>query len=240
MAQYYLAHHGVKGQQWGVKHGPPYPIDWAKGRVTIRKGTSIKRLSGYDESMAKGHAYVNYNKSDITRYKGFFAVSLKNRYGRKTPIYEVSLEAAEDLISPSRKERIDTFIDLYKKDARIGKELGSYHKDDWHHFTPLPRKYYEKKLSSLKDDEIRTKGWDQFRRSLGGNKYLQSEYFKALAKKGYNFCYDDEDGGVYGKEPSIVFDREKSLNYKGQTKLNDKDIYKTWRKYGSKIRKDKG
>ena len=23
----YLAHHGIKGQQWGVKHGPPYPLD---------------------------------------------------------------------------------------------------------------------------------------------------------------------------------------------------------------------
>ena len=22
----YLAHHGVKGQKWGVKHGPPYPL----------------------------------------------------------------------------------------------------------------------------------------------------------------------------------------------------------------------
>lgn len=23
----YLAHHGVEGQKWGVKHGPPYPIN---------------------------------------------------------------------------------------------------------------------------------------------------------------------------------------------------------------------
>ena len=22
----YLAHHGIKGQKWGVKNGPPYPI----------------------------------------------------------------------------------------------------------------------------------------------------------------------------------------------------------------------
>jgi hypothetical protein len=232
-----IYHHGVKGQQWGVKHGPPYPIDKSKSRVTIKKGTAIKRLSGRDESIATGHAYVNYNKSDIKRYKGFFAVSLKNRYGRKAPIYEVSLEAAEDLVSPSKKERVETFIDLYKNDVRIGQELGSYHKDDWHHFTPLPKKYYEKKLSSLKEDELRTKGWDHFRKALGGNQYIQGKYFEALAKKGYNFCYDDEDGGVYGKEPSIIFDRTKSLNYKGQTKLDDKEIYKTWRKYGSKLRK---
>ena len=23
----YLAHHGRKGQQWGVTNGPPYPLD---------------------------------------------------------------------------------------------------------------------------------------------------------------------------------------------------------------------
>ena len=23
----YLAHHGVKGQQWGLRNGPPYPIE---------------------------------------------------------------------------------------------------------------------------------------------------------------------------------------------------------------------
>lgn len=25
--QSYLAHHGIKGQKWGVKNGPPYPLD---------------------------------------------------------------------------------------------------------------------------------------------------------------------------------------------------------------------
>lgn len=24
---YYLAHHGIKGQKWGIQNGPPYPLD---------------------------------------------------------------------------------------------------------------------------------------------------------------------------------------------------------------------
>ena len=24
---YYLKHHGIKGQKWGIQNGPPYPLD---------------------------------------------------------------------------------------------------------------------------------------------------------------------------------------------------------------------
>ena len=30
-----LAHHGIKGQKWGVKNGPPYPLDKAEKHDTI-------------------------------------------------------------------------------------------------------------------------------------------------------------------------------------------------------------
>ena len=33
----YLAHHGIKGQKWGVRRGPPYPIDSGKAPNRKRK-----------------------------------------------------------------------------------------------------------------------------------------------------------------------------------------------------------
>ena len=44
-----VAHHGVDGQKWGVKNGPPYPIDGGKhssgsssnGSITTKKTTII-------------------------------------------------------------------------------------------------------------------------------------------------------------------------------------------------------
>lgn len=32
-----LCHHGIKGQKWGVRNGPPYPIDKSSKRGTIVK-----------------------------------------------------------------------------------------------------------------------------------------------------------------------------------------------------------
>lgn len=66
MNNYELYHYGVKGMQWGVRR------DRKTGKVTIKKGTKINRLSVYDERAAKGHAYVTYLNSDTKHYKGFF------------------------------------------------------------------------------------------------------------------------------------------------------------------------
>ena len=36
LKKYYLAHHGIPGQKWGQRHGPPYPLDSEVSR-SIRK-----------------------------------------------------------------------------------------------------------------------------------------------------------------------------------------------------------
>lgn len=46
----YLSHHGIKGQKWGVEHGPPYPV--RRGAGGAPKKTSIVK-SRLSEAMAK-------------------------------------------------------------------------------------------------------------------------------------------------------------------------------------------
>lgn len=36
----YLCHHGIEGQKWGVKHGPPYPLD-----DSVSTGNKLKKRS---------------------------------------------------------------------------------------------------------------------------------------------------------------------------------------------------
>ena len=232
MVNNFLAHHGVKGMQWGVRNGPPYPINQSDHPVFIKKGTKFKRLSIYDESGSSGHAYVNYLKSDSRRYEGFFGARLK-ALNRGTKVYSVELEAKKDLFSPSKQERVKTFIELYKKDPRLRKELGAYHKEDYHDFTPLPKSFYEQEYSNLSEDAMKTKGYETFVRAVGGNEYVRNAYFKRLTEKGYHFVTDDMDAGVFGKAPSIIFDRNDSVRYKGQRELSNDRIQSTWKREGT-------
>lgn len=226
-----LYHHGIKGQQWGVRNGPPYPIE-QDHKTIIKKGTKFHRLSIRDESEAKGHAYVTYLKGDTEHYKGFFSLRLKKNSGKGANVQTITMEAKKDLISPSKKERVDTFVSLYKKDPVLRKELGDYYKEDWHNVTPLPKKFYEWKISNLKGSDITKKGYNTFIRSIGGNEYIRSKYFKELSRKGYSFVTDDMDAGRFGKAPSIIFEREKSVEYKGQKNVSMKEAFDILKRRG--------
>ena len=43
MEHLYLIHHGIKGQEWGVQNGPPYPLDRKSQKVKKYAEKQIKR-----------------------------------------------------------------------------------------------------------------------------------------------------------------------------------------------------
>ena len=235
----HLEHHGIKGQQWGVHNGPPYPIQPGHG-VKIDKGVKFKRLTVNDEAVAKGHAYVTYLKEDQARYKGFFSVILKASHPGAT-VFEISVSAAKDLISPSQKQRIDTFMKLYQNNkVEIGRELGAYHKRTERNagLRFLPKWYYEKKYSDLEGDEVVKKGYRTFVKAIGGNEKIRNMYFDEFRKNGFDFIRDDQDSGRRGISPSIVMDREKNLRYEGRKKVSADDVVKAYGKYGGFVSKN--
>ena len=46
--QNYLSHHGILGQKWGKKNGPPYPLDSKTAERVKSKAKVIKRNTVYD------------------------------------------------------------------------------------------------------------------------------------------------------------------------------------------------
>ena len=93
----YLYHHGIKGQKWGKRNGPPYPLDDTKGLNDILR--SVKDIS-YDntEHGLKSHAKVLADKTgnchDQTKFiidllrangenpKGFFVMEVNPKTGQ--------------------------------------------------------------------------------------------------------------------------------------------------------------
>ena len=60
------------------------------------------------------------------------------------------------------------------------------------------------------------------------NRKTSEKYFNELIKKGYDFVMDDMDGQYmlkYGREPSIIFDRE-NMQYEGRQEVKWKEIKK--------------
>ena len=52
----FLSHHGIKGQRWGVKNGPPYPLkakDHSKSEQSAGWRSSLKGSSKSKSSVKK-------------------------------------------------------------------------------------------------------------------------------------------------------------------------------------------
>lgn len=93
----YLEHHGILGQKWGIRNGPPYPL--SGGRYTAvekrkiyterKKGNNIYNKKHFDETISKGTEistlsynrdrtketdmfYATYNEFDKNQYRAMF------------------------------------------------------------------------------------------------------------------------------------------------------------------------
>lgn len=69
---YYLAHHGIKEQQWGVRRGPPYPLSrTSDGRINALKQENRKNRST--------QSYGGLRLSKMTHYDGDDDVKVKRQ-----------------------------------------------------------------------------------------------------------------------------------------------------------------
>lgn len=131
--QRYLAHHGIRGQKWGHKSGPPYPLDasdhsasekkagWRKSLegASDEKKAKIyqKRLNKIDKSVAKDRVKIiearNRFRNDLDRSTKAKTDEKKDRLARQ----------ADDRYFKSTEKSVKRLQDAQRETDRIIKEL---------------------------------------------------------------------------------------------------------------------
>ena len=215
----YISHHGIKGQKWGVRNGPPYPIE---DRV-LKKGTklnsvsTILSISAYKNSGRPMYTYRPDDEWDSAIYKGPFSI-YKIRCGAKW-LVEHQYETVSDLTMPTKKDRISEFkalpIKSLVKDLKKTRDLLI----EYHVGTPQQEKEYtELNLDNLKNGTATEKEWKTayyiFNHSMEAVYRYKStrEYLKQMSKK-YGAMVDDNNQGVYNNahDPIIIFKANRVL-----------------------------
>ena len=87
-----LCHHGIKGQTWGVRNGPPYPLD-SQGKKDFAKNKKIK-MTADDKKNLKGSRRTVEN----TAWNLYKNQRLAKTLGKKSDkLYEKSTKSEKHL-----------------------------------------------------------------------------------------------------------------------------------------------
>lgn len=245
----YLSHHGIEGQQWGVRHGPPYPLQKDNYSTTIKAGHKIQRVSHVVENddSRSGSMYFTFDKRDQQRYEKVFGTYLKFRDTKLKDINVNTFENIVDLKAPSLETAYNEFSNLWDNDPQFRSKLGEYYKYDKKNVgTILPKSFYSDRYRNNPDSYDKSKIYNNvFVRSLGSDDaYVRNKYFDSLSKKGYNFVIDRQDQlNNMGYYPAIMFDRGNKVKFvdsrKAETfKINDKLDMKKLKNITKKPNKD--
>lgn len=201
-----------------MKSSQQYNEEWYNhldtGKKYIKKGKTLNRVvRGVDERALEGRLYVATRKDDSEMYKATIPyVQKKGSAGKKKyhSVYQVSMETKKKLSLPSEKERVDTFIEtLQTKDGR-----------QW-----LKDNGYRGEINELNAKETGLKYYKRFNKYAGNQAVkFNDTYFNAVKNKGYDAILDDNDAGVWSKEPTILLSPKSTVKITKVRQLSADEI----------------
>ena len=156
---YELYHHGIKGQKWGVRNGPPYPLHDGDHSASEKKAASD------DKSKATGNSAGTDNKSVVSKMRlrsNKPKVLAKDEYKK---LSEDELQNYVDDITADILSRYKEYnLDANRKVKEIDKRKSKYDYDS-DEYKELTKQYFvlwDERLQWFKknvEDEIKKRGF---------------------------------------------------------------------------------
>lgn len=135
-AAVYLSHHGIKGQKWGVRNGPPYPLDAAtSARVKAGAKSGGEHVQGGMELALTGGLLMAPVVATV--FKSVHEHMKAKREHNKMAKKMQELSNAEPYKDERENEELDPETGLYLKnremsiDEDVDRVNPSYGKDDY-------------------------------------------------------------------------------------------------------------
>lgn len=187
-----------------------------KGCV-LEKGTHIYRTTGNAHEKNQGSMFASFSESDRDFYNQRLMVNMVNP---KADAFDMTMRLTQDLVIPSQKERVDSFIKYMSTGDNVVK-INEYLKDV---FSDNPDLY----IKATNDINKNFMGYLTFCVATSGvnrttaksetlaktSEDIRNEYYSILKRKGYNATVDELDAmnRFAGNNPVIVFNRENTVD----------------------------
>lgn len=111
----YFEHHGILGQKWGKKNGPPYPLDYSKLSAEERAKDKQRAI---DEGDVESVAYKK-NKNYFTNQE---INDVINRYQLNARISQLNAESQK---AKAGKSKVDQFLSTMDTVQNVGNKLAN-------------------------------------------------------------------------------------------------------------------
>lgn len=227
MSQYdKLWHHGIKGQKWGVRRGPPYPIE----DRTLHKGQKLNSVSFFKDSETYRsiprwmYTYRPDDEWDNKVYKGPFLLYKREVTGGQYVVFEHQYEVVKDLRMPTSKERIDEFVKLYSDSkSMVVKDLAEVQKRLRQHKIGTEESQ-KVNLKRLKTDNEFKAAYEVFNHAMENmSRYASTRRYAEMMSQKYDAMVDDNNQGVYNRahDPIIIFRTNEALKSIGKARMVD-------------------